>query len=150
MKRFRFRLQRLLEIREHETKLAQNNWIAARQAAQVAAEQLRVASAQRAASAERLLARRQGRMSVHEWRQSTELHEALVAQEWLAAERLAAALREEERRRQEMTEAERREKVLRRLRERRAEEYRRAAEAAEQAAIDEMAQNVFLEGGGRR
>ncbi|WP_374713364.1 hypothetical protein [Symbiobacterium terraclitae] len=150
MKRFRFRLQRLLEIREHETKLAQNSWVAARRAAQVAADQLRVASALRAESAERLLARRQGRMSVHEWRQSAELHEALVAQEWLAAERLADALREEEHRRQQLTEAERREKVLRRLRERRAEEYRRAVEAAEQAAIDEMAQNVFLEGGGRR
>jgi len=150
MKRFRFRLQRLLEIREHEKRLAQNNWVVARLAAQAAAEELKAASARRAASAERLLARRQGRMTVQEWRHWSEMHEALVAQERLAAERLAAALREEERRRQELTEAERREKALERLRDRRAEEFRQAAEAAEQAAIDEMAQNVFLEGGGRR
>jgi len=150
MKRFRFRLQRLLEIRQQETKMALNNFAQARIATQTAARRLEAASARRAESAERLLARRQSRMTVLEWRQSAELHEALVAAEWLAAERLAAARQEEERRRWELTEAERREKVLERLRDRRAAEFERAMLAAEQAAIDEMAQTVYREGGGRR
>lgn len=150
MKRFRFRLQRLLEIRQQETKVALNNFAQARLATQAAAKRLEVAAAQRAASAERLAARRQGRMTVQQWRQSAEMHEALVAAEWLAAERLAAAQQEEERRRRELTEAERREKVLERLRDRRAAEWRQAMAAAEQAAIDEMAQTVYREGGGRR
>ncbi|MEW8976794.1 MAG: flagellar export protein FliJ [Symbiobacterium sp.] len=150
MKRFRFRLERLLEIRQQETKLARQNLARARAAAQVAAHHLQVASNRRAASAERLLARRQRRMTVNEWVQLAEMHEALVAQERLAAERLAAALQEEDRRRRELTEAERRQKVLERLRERKAEEFRQAVEAAEQAAMDEMALTVVREGGGWR
>ncbi len=150
MKRFRFRLQRLLEIRQQETKVALNNFARARLATRAAAMRLEQAAARRAESAQRLLARRQGRMTVLEWRQSTELHEALVAAEWLAAEQLAAAQQEEERRRWELTEAERREKVLERLRDRRAAEFERAMLAAEQAEIDEMAQTVYREGGGRR
>ena len=89
-------------------------------------------------------------MTVNEWVQLAEMHEALVAQERLAAERLAAALQEEDRRRRELTEAERRQKVLERLRERKAEEFRQAVEAAEQAAMDEMALTVVREGGGWR
>ena len=79
MKRFRFRLQRLLEIRQQETKVALNNFARARLATRAAAMRLEQAAARRAESAQRLLARRQGRMTVLEWRQSTELHEALVA-----------------------------------------------------------------------
>jgi len=149
MKRFRFRLQRLLEIREQEKKTALHNFVQARQATQAAALRLEMAAARRAASAEELLARRQRRMTVQEWRWSAALHEALVAEEWLAAERLATAQQEEERRRRELTEAERRQKVLERLRDRRAAEFERAMLAAEQKAIDEMAQVVYREGGSR-
>lgn len=150
MKPFRFRLQRLLDLRQKETKMAQNALGQAQAAARQAADWLAVAVANRTESGERLLTRRQKRMTALEWRHSAELHQALIDQEKLAAQRMNEALALEAQRRAELAEAERREKVLDRLRERRADEYRLAAEAYEQAEIDEMGQNMYREGGGRR
>lgn len=148
MKPFRFRLEKLLTIREKETQRAQNALAIARLRRRQAATYLEQVRAERKASAAALLRRRQGRMTALEWRRTAELHEGLVEKERAAEAILREALAEEERRRQELTEAERREKSLERLKERRAEEYRLELAAWEQAQTDEVAQVVFRQGGG--
>lgn len=150
MKPFRFRLERLLNIRQQQSKLAQNALAQARMRSRQANAFLDAATADRMASEETLLKRRARRMTALEFTFAAQMHEAIFQREQQAHQTLEAALAEEAHRREELMEAERREKTLDRLRERQAEVHRSAVEAWEQAEIDEMAQNVFREGGGRR
>lgn len=150
MKPFRFRLEKLLNIRQQQTKLAQNNLAQAQMRTRQTEALLAAAQAERLASEEALLAKRQRRMTALQWQLSTQLHEALIEREREAEAALAAARQHEEAKRAELAEAERKQKTLERLKERQFEEYRYAMEAWEQAQIDEMAQNIYREGGGLR
>lgn len=150
MRPFRFRLEKLLTIRHHETRRAQNALAIARLKRRQAAAYLEQVRAERKASAAALMARRQRRMTALEWRRTAEEHEVLVRKERVAEAILREAQAEEERRRRELTEAERREKSLELLKERRLEEYRLEFLAWEQAQTDEVAQVVFRQGGGLR
>jgi flagellar FliJ protein len=150
MKPFRFRLEKLLNIRQQQSKMAQNALAVAKFRTRQATVYLEAAKADRIASEQALLSRRQRRMNVLEWQLTAQLHEAMVEREKAAEAALQAALAEEARRREELAEAERKEKILDRLKERQAEAHRYAMEALEQAQIDEMAQNIYREGGGRK
>ncbi len=150
MKPFRFRLEKVLNIRQRESVLAKNALAQARLRSRQAVAFLETARTERAASEQALLAKRQKRMITYEWILSAQMHDALVEREKQAQAALRAAREEEARRRELLAEAERREKVLDKLKERQAEEHRYQLEAYEQAQIDEMAQNIFREGGGRR
>lgn len=150
MKPFRFRLEKLLNIRQQQSKMAQNALAVARVRTRQAYAHLESARADRINSEAALLAKRQRRMTMLEWQVSAQMHEALVEQEKAAEATLQGAHADESRRREELAEAERREKTLDRLKERQAEEHRYAMEAWEQSQIDEMAQNIYREGGGRR
>jgi flagellar export protein FliJ len=150
MQPFRFRLEKLLNIRQQESKMAQNALALAIMRTRQAQAYLETARGERMASEQALLARRRRRMTLLEWQMSAQVHEAMVEREQAAEAALEAALAEEARRRKELEEAERRVKILDRLKDRRAEEYRYAMAAWEQSQIDEMAQNIYREGGGRR
>lgn len=150
MKPFRFRLEKLLNIRQQQSKMAQNALAVARMRRRQAEAHLAAITAERVASEEALMARRRRRMTMMEWQVSTEMHEAMVEREREAERALESAQAEEARRLLELAEAERREKTLDRLKERQAEEHRLAMEVIEQNQIDEMAQNIYREGGGRR
>lgn len=150
MKPFRFRLEKLLNIRQQQSKLAKNALAQARIRSRQAATYLESARAERLASEQTLLKRRSRRMTALEWALADQVHDAVVQRERQAHQALEVARMEEERRRAELIDAERREKTLDRLKERRAEEHRYAMEAWEQAQIDEMGQNSFREGGRRR
>lgn len=150
MRPFGFRLEKLLTIRQQQSKMAQNALAQARIRSRQAVALLDSATAERAASEAALLQRRTRRMTALEWRLAAQMHDSMVERESQARQALEAARADEALRREELAEAERREKMLDRLKERQAEEHRYAMEAWEQAQIDEMAQNIFREGGGRR
>ncbi|MFZ5826784.1 MAG: flagellar export protein FliJ [Bacillota bacterium] len=150
MKPFRFRLEKLLNVRQQQSKMAQNALALARVRTRQATAFLESARAERIASEERLLKRRTTRMTALEFRLAAQLHDAIIEREKQARQSLETALAEEARRREELMEAERREKTLDRLKERQAAAHRIEMEAWEQAQLDEMAQNIFREGGGRR
>ena len=150
MKPFRFRLEKLLNVRQQQSKMAQNALALARVRTRQATAFLESAKAERIASEERLLKRRTKRMTALEFRLAAQLHDEMIEREKRARQSLETALAEEARRREELIEAERREKTLDRLKERQAEAHRIEMEAWEQAQLDEMAQNIFREGGGRR
>lgn len=150
MKPFRFRLEKLLHIRQQQSKLAQNALAVARVRTRQAEAFLETATGERIASEQALLAKRRRRMTMMEWQLSAQMHEATIEREQAARAALQGALEEEARRRQELAEAERREKSIDRLKDRQAEEHRLAMESWEQSQIDEMAQNIYREGGGHR
>lgn len=150
MKSFRFKLEKVLNVREQESKLAMNALAVARIKSRQADALLETARQRRTESERILCQRRTQRMSVGNWIATSQLHDALVQAERSAAHVVLQSRIEEESRRTELMEAERRKKILDRLKERQYEAYRHAANAAEQAQIDEMAQNIYREGGGRR
>lgn len=150
MKAFRFKLEKVLNVREQQSKLAMNALAVARLKSRQADALLETARQRRSESEQVLCQRRAQRMSVGNWIATSQLHDLLVQAERSAAQVVLQSRMEEERRRTEMMEADRRKKILDRLKERQYEAYRHAANAAEQALIDEMAQNIYREGGGRR
>jgi len=150
LKPFRFRLEKVLNIRQRESMLAKNALAQARLRTRQAVAFLETSRSERAASEQALLVKRMKRMTTYEWIISTQMHESLVEREKQAMATLQNAEQEEAYRRELLAEAERREKVLDKLKERQEGEHRYQAEAYEQAQIDEMAQNIFREGGGRR
>lgn len=150
MKPFRFRLEKLLHIRQQQSKMAQNALAVAMSRTRKAMASLERSRAERIASETALLDRRLRRMTALEWQVTAQMHDVMVEREKAADAALRASMAEETRRRAELAEAERREKTLDRLKDQKAAEHRHLMEAWDQAQIDEMAQNIYREGGGRR
>ncbi|MFO7171559.1 MAG: flagellar export protein FliJ [Bacillota bacterium] len=139
MKRFRFRLQRLLDLREQEVDAARRQLAAARQAVAAAEAGLR--------TVESLVRRRLDDAARQEALGSPALDFVLRRLQiagllrTLAEARagLEAARQVEAGRRQELVAALGRARTLERLRDRRREEWRAEAARAEQAELDELA-----------
>ncbi|MCG0237971.1 MAG: flagellar export protein FliJ [Firmicutes bacterium] len=139
MKRFRFRLQRLLDLREQEVDAARRELAAARQAVATAEAGLR--------TVEGLVRRRLDDAARQEALGSPALDFVLRRLQiagllrTLAEARagLEAARQVEAERRQELVAALGRARTLERLRDRRREEWRAEAARAEQAELDELA-----------
>jgi flagellar FliJ protein len=142
VKPFRFNLEKVLKVRQLETlkakqALAEAQLLAGQ--AWAASEQARAARVAFEGEMER---RRSRRITAGEWAALSEQHDQLTAREKEAARRLHEALALVAERRSQLEEAQRREKALEKLREQQFEAYLHEEQLAEQAEVDEMAQNL--------
>lgn len=151
MKPFRFNLEKVLRIREHETMLAKNNLALAMHEAEKAREALEQATNQRKAFEAEMTERMKHRMTAQQLSFTTMQHETFMEAEEIAEEGLRQALDVVSTRREELAEAERRQKTLEKLQDRQYRDWQYEAGVEEQNLIDEMAQNQMRrsrEGGG--
>lgn len=142
MKPFRFSLEKVLKVRQHQTMLCKHALATAQLAAGQAWVTLEKARVARADFEKELQERRTRRMTAQKWAASSEQHDRVVQHEKAAAEKLHQALAEVAGKRAELEEAERRAKTLEKLRDQQMEAHRYGELAEEQAAMDEMAQGA--------
>lgn len=140
MKTFRFTLEKVLRVRQHQSMLAKHAVAQAQLLAGkawVALEQARLARTQFETEWEE---RRKNRMTARQWSAYSEQHQRLAQTEQAAASELHSALAEVSRKRDELEAAMQREKALDKLREQQYEAYQQEQLAVEQAQNDEIAQ----------
>lgn len=145
MKPFRFSLEKVLKVREHQTLLAKHALAEAQlQVGQAwaALEQARVARVHFETEMEE---QRSHRLPAQKWQALSQQHDYMVLKEKRAVQALHEALARVAERRAELEEAERREKTLEKLREQQFESHRYSELSEEQFAMDEMAANAVRE-----
>lgn len=145
MKPFRFSLEKVLKVREHQTMLAKHALAEAQLKvgqAWAALEQARVARVHFEAEMEE---QRSHRLPAQKWQALSQQHDYMVMKEKNAVQALHEALARVSERRAELEEAERREKTLEKLREQQFESHRYSEHSEEQFAMDEMAANAVRE-----
>ncbi len=137
---FRFNLDKVLKVRQHQVMLAKHELAGAQVAlarAWAALEQARLARSTFEAELEE---RRKRRMSAQQWAASAQQHDAKALAEKEAAQHLHEALAAVAEKRANLEEAERRCKTLENLRDQEMEAHRYEADREEQNLVDEMAQ----------
>lgn len=142
MKPFRFSLEKVLKVRQHQTMLAKHALAEAQLRvgqAWAALEQARVARVQFEAGMEE---QRSHRLPAQKWQTLSQRHDYMVLKEKNAVQSLHEALARVAEKRSELEEAERREKTLEKLREQQFESHRYTELSEEQFAMDEMAANA--------
>lgn len=140
MKRFRFSLERVLDVREIQSVLVLQSLGEARVAAGQAAAALEEARGRRSSYAVSLEERRRQGMAAWEWAVTSTRHEALSRAEQEATQALQRALETVSLRQAELEGARQREKALQHLKGVQLEAFRLADAAADQAVNDELAQ----------
>lgn len=150
MKPFRFKLEKVLRIRERETMLAKNNLSVALHEADRARAALEQAINQRKVFEAEMSERMKHRITAQQLSFTAMQHETFMESEAAAGDGLRQALEVVATRRAELVAAERRQKTLEKLRERRLEQWRYEAGVEEQNLTDEMAQTQMrrVKGGG--
>jgi flagellar protein FliJ len=141
---FRFRLQKVLMVREFETLVATQALVAARGAAAEASAAVHHRRQARVEYAGQLAQRRTLGMPAWEWAATARHYELLCQAEQEAAESLHRALGLVAERQVAVEGAMRREETLHKLQDHHLEAFQYAEQAAEQAALDEMAQTYRL------
>ena len=144
---FKFRLQRLLDLREQKEREMAAELARAEQAADAARAELANLDAVRAIGRDRLHAAHAADGTVGELRNLVFVLEQLDAQVASAQASVDAADEAAARARGELSDAFRDRRVLDRLRDRHQEDFRGAAEAADRQAMDAIALTRFTQAG---
>lgn len=142
MKPFRFSLEKVLKVREHQTMLAKHALAEAQLKvgqAWATLEQARLARVQFETEMEE---QRSHPLPVQKWQALSEKHDYMALREKGAVQDLHAALAWVTEKRAELEEAERRERTLEKLRDQQFETHRYAELSEEQFDMDEMAANA--------
>lgn len=139
MKRFRFRLAAVLRLRERAVQAAEHNLAAALADLNAAHAALAAAQAARRRWQEELDRRRRQGGAALDWQQGWDHLVHLWAQEQQAAAAVQRAAEAVALRRQELLAARQRLRAIELLRDRRYAEWRRAAQAAAQRLLDDLA-----------
>ena len=145
---FKFRLQRVLDLRERKERDAATALVSAEEAADVARrERAELELARQELAARRVTATPTASLSVGELRNLGFLLERLDERVAVAQSAAAAAERAVETRRGELQVAFRDRRTLDRLRERHLDEHRSAEATADRQLMDEIALTRFTQGG---
>lgn len=144
MKRFRFTLEKVLKVREHETTLAEEALAEALGSASRAQEAAEDATQQRLGHQTEWKRQAADRHTVRQWILFQEIDEAFRLAEQQAHERWEEALGAVGQQREILQAATQREKALETLREHQWEAYRSEWLACEQAELDEIGQTISL------
>jgi flagellar FliJ protein len=144
MKKFKFRLQKLLQIKEHAKMQKQKELSRAERVRRMEEAHLEMLQQKMRDEVTNLAAGTTQLIDVRHRQRSTQFQQRLVANMKTQEQVIQAAVTKEAAKREDLIEATREEKTFEKLKERQKERYLKEIDLLTQKEIDEIAKNVYL------